>query len=167
MDNNIREKIIKLLDEAISEAETSAFDRGYHQGATETKRELLKLLGSGISDGVDDRENADASVELPSISNNETLQLSEVESTKPASERQRAPRGLVPVFVKRVLLENRNGITPIDFAQFASDEFEEMIKLPSIRSELNKGRADGRYKEIGGVWYLADDTENEEAESLI
>lgn len=162
----MRDNIAKLIDDAIAAAEKVGFEKGYQRGVADTREKLLNLLGVDaggvIADGSEGEDEAETHDDCVDADETQTS-----ESEKPVSERQRAPRGLVPVFVKRVLEQNPDGVTPNDFAEFASDEFEEMIKLPSIRSELNKGRKDGRYRESGGVWYLVGETETEEAESLI
>ena len=66
----------------------------------------------------------------------------------------RAPRGSVPRFVGRVLDEHP-GITAAEIAGHAASDVERSIRLTSIRVELSKGRALGRYVSDNGRWSLA------------
>lgn len=73
----------------------------------------------------------------------------------PGTPRKRAPRGLVRVLVSRSLAEAApKGLTTNEFKDKATDEYEEMISLGSIRNELRRGSADGRYREEGGRWFI-------------
>ena len=76
--------------------------------------------------------------------------------------RLRAPRGVVPAFVSRVLSKQPN-VTPKEILAHVETEFERMIKPPSLRSELRNGRKQGRYRSEFGRWSLAN-TKNEEPE---
>ena len=74
----------------------------------------------------------------------------------PASRRRagRAPRGSVPRFVERVLLAHPDS-TAREIAGHAATGTERSIPLDSIRVELRKGRAGGRYALEGKRWSLA------------
>lgn len=143
MDSNVHiDEIAAIISRATAEAEA----RGYERGQADAKREMLALL-TRTSGGVH-QENS-----VPEGSAERQLQnYSEI----PADERKRAPKGIVPKFVTRVLAENP-GLTPKEFLQFAVTEYEKMIKPESIRSELNAGKGKGRYRTEAGKWFPAED----------
>lgn len=74
----------------------------------------------------------------------------------PASRRRvgRAPRGSVPRLVERELVAHP-GSTAREIAGHATTRTERSIPLDSIRVELRKGRASGRYALEGKRWSLA------------
>lgn len=70
--------------------------------------------------------------------------------------RQRAPKGLPRKLVSRVLHENHFlGSTPQNIVDAAVTEDEKMIAVSTIRSELRKGKDEGRYVERDGLWSLS------------
>lgn len=78
------------------------------------------------------------------------------EDDAPSGQRKRAPRGLVRVVVTRSLNEAAPaGLTTNDFKDKSRDDLERMISVGSIRNELRRGAAEGRYREEGGRWFLA------------
>ena len=109
----------------------------YARGRADAMRELRELLtaGGGKSAGTKAPGRKPAS---------------------PASRRPagRAPRGSVPRFVERVLLAHP-GLTAREIAGPAATGTERSIPLDSIRVELRKGRASGRYVLEGKRWSLA------------
>jgi hypothetical protein len=79
----------------------------------------------------------------------------EDEDEAPDETRRRAPRGLVRVLITRSLTEVApRGLTTNEFKDRAKDDVERMISMGSIRNELRRGAADGRYREEGGRWFL-------------
>lgn len=123
----------------IRRAEAAAYERG----KADAKRELLAFLG---------QKDADISA-APSPQADDSDAPTDGQS-RPADERQRAPKGIVPKFVKRVLGSVTHGLSPQEMRAYAQDDFERMIKPASIRSELRNGRKAGRYIDRNGKWYL-------------
>lgn len=115
----------------------------YERGKADAKRELLRFLGA-------DKLQHSADTLVKEDSNPEPA----VGQERPASTRQRAPKGLVPKFVKRVLGSVSHGLSPQEMRAYAEDEFERMIKPASIRSELRNGKKAGRYIDSNGKWFL-------------
>lgn len=145
-DDDLHKQVLDL----IRRAEHAAYERG----KADAKRELLAFLGA--------RTAVFEDTHPPSLVND----TSAASSTQ---ERQRAPKGIVPKFVKRVLRQYagpRHGLTPQEIRTHAESEHEKMIKPASIRSELRNGRTAGRYREVHGRWFLANGgEEKEEAEA--
>ena len=71
-----------------------------------------------------------------------------------AGGRKRAPRGSVPRFVERAL-RDRPGSTVQEILALAATDAEQLIKPPSIRTELRNGRKQGKYESRDGRWSLA------------
>ena len=150
MGDIFQDKIAALLMEARDES----YRDGYERGKSDAKRELLAFLGARDGEVADlPAANADA---------NNITQVCNPQR-RDANERQRAPKGIVRKFVTRVLNESP-GLTPQEMPDRATSDFERMIKVTSIRSELRNGRLQGRYQDDHGHWYLASDGEEVEAE---
>lgn len=112
----------------------------------------------GVLRAAYDAGKADAKTEMLAVLSGERQDMPASSSEDRSSEsgRKRAPRGLPKKLTKRVLKENAiYGSTPQDILDAATDEFEKMISISSIRSELRKGLKEGAYKEADGKWYLA------------
>jgi len=77
-------------------------------------------------------------------------------ASKPRSKprRRRAPKGIVPAFVSRVLGE-AGPLTPAEVMGRARSADERMIKEVSVRNQLRKGEKSGAYKKAGGKWSLS------------
>ena len=148
-ENDLHRQVIDL----IRRAEAAAYERGkadaYERGKADARRELMALGSQPV---------AEVSIApAPHYGHS-------INTTTPARERQRAPKGIVRKFIIRVLADNDNGMTPPAIVARAETEFEKMIKLASVRSELRAGRADGRYRDDNGHWYLVrSETRKEEA----
>lgn len=73
--------------------------------------------------------------------------------TRPPEDRKRAPKGIVPKFLLRVLAE-KPGLTPSKIYELRMGTYEEMIRPDSIRGELSTGARKGRYRTEAGKWFL-------------
>lgn len=133
------EQFIDDITTILRRAEEAAYKRGYERGQADKAKEIMAVLGHAPSPDETSEQQA------PSVVVGDTVSA----EVRPASERKRAPKGLVPKFVKRVLAENP-GLTPKEILERASNEFERMIKAASVRSELRK---DG-YHSRDGRWFL-------------
>ena len=113
----------------------------YARGRADAMRELRELLTAGGGKSAGTKAPGNKRGRKPA---------------SPASPRRagRAPRGSVPRFVERVLLANP-GSTAREIAGQAATGTERSIPLDSIRVELRKGRASGRYALEGKRWSLA------------
>ena len=113
----------------------------YARGRADAMRELRELLMAGGGKSVGAKAPGKTRGRKPA---------------SPASPRRarRAPRGSVPRFVERVLLAHP-GSTAREIAGHAATGTERSIPLDSIRVELRKGRASGRYALEGKRWSLA------------
>ena len=67
---------------------------------------------------------------------------------------KRAPRGSVRALVERAL-RDRPGLTAPEVLARAGTDAERLVKLGSIRVELQTGRRQGRYESKDGWWSLA------------
>jgi hypothetical protein len=63
------------------------------------------------------------------------------------------PRGLPDVFVRRVLTEMPNGISPTAITSHAKTPMEHKISYSAIRQALGRGRRSGSYHNENGKWY--------------
>ena len=71
------------------------------------------------------------------------------------TERKRAPAGSAPLLCERTLSEaGDNGLTASRIVELASTEYEKMLSISAIRNELSAGEKAGKYRHVGGVWYL-------------
>lgn len=142
------------LHKQIADLVKRAEDAAYERGKADAKRELLAFLGAKPS-------MQSEPAKRPLASNSDIR--------RPPQDRQRAPKGIVPQFVRRVLSEHTKAgqrLTPQEIIEHAETDFEKMIKVASVRGELRAGRDAGRYREIGGRWLLANGgEEKEEAET--
>lgn len=120
----------------------------YERGRADAKREMLQHLTS-ISGESKAPVEAEAKVDVTAA------ESAHGDNVKPAHERQRAPKGIVPKFVSRVL-EQSHGLTPKQILDHAVTDFEKMIKPASVRSELRDGAKTGKYKSDNGLWSMAD-----------
>jgi hypothetical protein len=71
---------------------------------------------------------------------------------------QRAPAGSARVLCERTLEEAKaGGLTVMRIHELAANEYERMLSISAIRNELAGGEKmkPPRYRQIGGVWYLA------------
>ncbi|MFD3191290.1 hypothetical protein ACFMPD_13565 [Sedimentitalea sp. HM32M-2] len=130
---------------AFKEALLRAYNTGYKDGAERAKRQVLAAI-SGEPPVVTEQQ------EMPTVAD-------EVKINKP--KRKRAPRGLPRALTVRVMSAHPSGVTPQQIVESAETEFEKMIAVSSVRSELRKGEEEERYVEVDGVWHLADSDEAE------
>ncbi len=141
--------ITTFLDEisdTLSRAEAAAYECGKADG----RRELLDEL---IANAQAKQQAARQGTEAEPPRN--TTGASDRDSVHQASDRKRAPRGIVRRLIRRVL-SSRPGLGPAEILAQAETKYERMIQLPSVRNELRRGRAAGRYRRARGRWYLAD-----------
>lgn len=138
MNSKYLDEIAKIIAREKAEA--------YECGKADAKRELLAFLGHNDSNAAE--EYVDEFHNTPKTEGHENHQQ------RPSSERQRAPKGLVPKFIKRVLAESSGALAPKEILNHASDEFERMIKPASIRSALRAGRENGEFDHENGFWFL-------------
>lgn len=115
----------------------------YERGKADAKRELLEFLGQKEAD------IAHSPRHIEQVKPNTAH-----DQQRPADERKRAPKGIVPKFVKRVLGSVPHGLSPQEMRAYAENDFERMIKPASIRSELRNGKKAGQYTDRNGKWYL-------------
>jgi hypothetical protein len=142
MSNTHIDQIAEIMRRAVEEAEARAYERG----RADERAEMLAILQSGAP-------QSQHRVSAPATQYTLEVPAQHVEYERPASDRKRAPKGLVPKFVQRVLAENP-GLTPKGILARASDEYERMIKPASVRGELRQGKDHGRYTTDDGRWYL-------------
>lgn len=135
----MRSTQIEEIVEIIRRAEVDAYERG----KVDAKRELLAFLGQ--------KDETIAATAKPQAYDSRT---STDHQQRPAGERQRAPKGLVPKFIRRVLSESSKPLTPQEILDHASDDYERMIKPASIRSALRVGRESSELNEENGCWFL-------------
>lgn len=125
-----------------------AYDQGFHDGAERAKQQVIAAI-TGASSSV---------VEVVDLA--ETESKDAVEAPKAVEEkRKRAPKGLPRALTMKAMKGNSNGVTPQQIAESAETDFEKMIAISSIRSELRKGEVEDRYVEVDGLWHLADPDE--------
>ena len=128
-------------------------DEAYARGKADAKKDLLAYLST---------QAPSVKPVAPQPEKTETAERNKPRILTPAKARERAPKGIVPALVSRVLSKHSD-LTPKEILAHAETEFERMIKPPSLRSELRNGRTEGRYHSEFGRWSLAN-TKNEEAE---
>ncbi len=124
------------LSALIAEIEAEAYARG----RSDAKKELLDILGAGGKPAAP----AGAARRRPGAA-----------ARKPRGRgSKRAPRGSVPRFVEQGLRDHP-GSTVQEILALAATEDERLIRLSSIRVELQNGRKQGRYESRGRRWWLA------------
>ena len=128
---------MQKLSALIAEIETEAYARGQ----SDARKELLDILGAG------GERAAPAGARRGRQPGTAAL--------KPrAGGSKRAARGSVPRFVEQALRDNP-GSTVQEILALAATDGERLIRLPSIRTELQNGRKQGRYESRGRRWSLA------------
>ena len=120
----IAERITRLVRDAYRRGETDALER------------LVRLARSDFSQ---DETRPAAAPALGSASSDRS--------------RKRAPKGAVEVLVGRAL-GNGSGKRPDEIKAYAATDYEQMVRVPSIRSHLRVGEKEGRYQKQGSRWYL-------------
>lgn len=144
-----------MYGSALKDAAESAFNAGvkvgYLAGSDEAKKRILAALSVEGSNA-----NAMRTAEAGAIGTTELGGLGSLGERADDHDRKRAPRGLPRALTNRVLLSNGDmgGVRPQDIIDAAKTEYERMIAVSTIRSELRKGREDGRYQENNGLWSL-------------
>ena len=124
------------LSALIAEIEAEAYARG----RSDARKELLDILGAGGKRAVP----AGAGRGRPGAA-----------APKPrAGGSKRAPRGSVPRFVEQALRDHP-GSTVREILALAATDAERLIRLSSIRVELQNGRKQGRYESRDRRWSLA------------
>lgn len=113
----------------------------YARGRADAMRELREVLTAGGGKSVGTKAPGRTPGRKPA-------------SPARRSRGRRAPKGSVPRFVERVLLAHP-GSTAREIAGHAATDAERLIRLSSIRVELGKGRASGRYASDGRHWSFA------------
>lgn len=71
---------------------------------------------------------------------------------------KRAPRGSATVLIDRALAEaGDNGLTVLGILAKAETDFEKMVSASAVRNWLkeNERKKPPRYRQVGGVWFLA------------
>ena len=125
---------MQKLSALIAEIEAEAYARGH----SNARKELLDTLGAG-----ERAAPAGTSRGRPGAA-----------GKRRAGGRKRAPRGLAARFVEQALRDHP-GSTVQEILALAGADEERLIKLPSIRAELQNGRKQGRYESRGRRWSLA------------
>ena len=125
---------MQKLSALIAEIEAEAYARGH----SDARKELLDTLGAG-----ERAAPAGTSRGRPGAA-----------GKRRAGGRKRAPRGLAARFVEQALRDHP-GSTVQEILALAGTDEERLIKLPSIRAELQNGRKQGRYESRGRRWSLA------------
>ena len=126
---------LERLSALIAETEAEAYARG-QAGA---RKELLDILGAGGKRAAPSGARRGRPAAAPK---------------RRAGGSKRAPRGSVPRFVEQVLRDHP-GSTVQEILGLAATDEERLIKLPSIRVELQNGRKQGRYESRDRRWSLA------------
>lgn len=105
----------------------------YKRGCEDTVARLMKAAGTPVP-------GRDATLPL----------------TAPPGNMQRAPRGAARALIDRVLEKtSTGGSTTYGIQSGAETDFEKMVTMSAIRNELKNGERERRYRQVGGVWYLA------------
>lgn len=146
------------VHQLLHEAERRGYERGYSEGIQDAKSKILAAIDGG------------ATVSAPPLQAYEAKPPEQRESAEVGNrdqERQRAPRGLPRALATRVLRRSPDGATPQQIADAAETDFEKMIAVSSIRSELRRGQDDNRYLEVDGVWHLAEGVEAEDQDLTV
>ena len=139
-------KLLSAIRGALKDAYAAGVAAGELAAKDRARKELIAQL-SGFASA--------APVATPS------LDYQHDEPTESAGDRLRAPKGLPRELVKRALAANPNGLIPADIEKYAETDYERMVKLTTIRSELRRGKEEGLYVERGGIWTLSDSLNTE------
>ena len=123
------------LSALIAEIEAEAYARG----RSDARKALLDILGAGgeRASPTGARRGRPRAV-----------------AKRRAGGSKRAPKGSVPRFVEQALRDNPGSTVQEILALAATDE-ERLIRLSSIRVELQNGRKQGRYESRDRRWSLA------------
>ena len=125
------------LSALIAEIETEAYARG----RSDARKELLDILGAGGK--------------RPAPAGARRGRRPGTGTPKPRTGgSKRAPRGSVPRFVEQALRDH-SGSTVQEILALAATDEERLIRLSSIRVELQNGRKQGRYESRDRRWSLA------------
>ncbi len=125
------------LSALIAEIEAEAYARG----RSDARKELLDILGAGG--------------ERPAPARARRGRPPGTGAPEPrAGGSKRAPRGSVPRFVEQALRDHP-GSTVQEILSLAATDEERLIRLSSIRVELQNGRKQGRYESRDQRWSLA------------
>ena len=125
------------LSALIAEIETEAYARG----RSDARKELLDILGAGGK--------------RPAPAGARRGRRPGTGTPKPRTGgSKRAPRGSVPRFVEQALRDHPGSTVQEILALAVTDE-ERLIRLSSIRVELQNGRKQGRYESRDRRWSLA------------
>ena len=123
------------LSALIAEIEAEAYARGQ----SDARKALLDILGAGERAAPAGARRGRPEAAAPK---------------RRAGGSKRAPRGSVPRFVEQALRDNP-GSTVQELLGLAATDAERLIRLSSIRVELQNGRKQGRYESRGRRWSLA------------
>ena len=126
----------------------------YEQGKADAKREMLTYL------------TTDAAIQPPVGAQPKGANAPPPAKAKPrvhtASRKPPVPRGTPEKLIRRAL-SSHPGLTAVDILAQAASSVERLIHPQSLRNELIRGRAAGRYRDEDNRWYLTD-TGKDEAE---
>lgn len=153
---------VEAINAQIAASMEAVWNGAYAQGKADAKAELLALLQGGLS--------ADLSHALPQPSGETPerptpdvvaieSQHQQIDNERPGG-RKRAPKGLPRKLVTRALGEASSGLTPQQILDSSKTDYEKMIKVTTIRSELRNGKSDGIYEEDRGLWFLKRSQDN-------
>ena len=144
-------KALNDINKEVSELVERAYNAGFQDGLARAKEQVLAAISGDTAAITEATNQQDSPADAVGI-------LEENDTPK----RQRAPRGLPRALTTRVLGANPNGVTPQQIVDAAETDFERMIAVSSVRSELRKGEAAERYMEVDGLWHLVDSDEAED-----
>ena len=126
------------LSALVAEIEAEAYARG----RADARGEMLAALGA-----------SGASTRRPRARRDDGPSASRPARKRRAGAGKRAPKGTVRALVERVL-RHRPELTAREIVDRAEGDAERLVKLGSIRAELQTGRKQGRYESEGGRWSL-------------
>ena len=144
--------IVTYLDEiaaTLVRAEAAAYDRGMKDGKREMLNELTAIVEAKQLAARQDTEHQQS-----------RSRAIEAGSTRPASDRKRAPKGIVGRLISRVL-SSSPGLKPMEIIELAETDYEKMVQPPSLRNQLRRGLEQGQYRHAHGLWYLVDPRKDE------
>ncbi|MDE2791020.1 MAG: hypothetical protein OXI81_11430 [Paracoccaceae bacterium] len=142
--------ILNEIAGVLARAEAAAYERGKSDGRQELLDELIARAGDAKKPARPARKKR-AAQRKPRRSAASGGQAAKV---RPASERKRAPKGVVRSLVHRAL-SSSPGLKPAEILNHATDDFERMVQLPSVRNELRRGNLAGLYVNTDGAWSLS------------